>query len=131
MRKFLRVLGYAAAGLVVIAGGAVTYLYARKPETAPASRQRIERTPARMSRGEYLYRLADCDGCHSDRDYGRFGGPVTPRGLAAGQVFPREQGVPGTVLAPNLTPDPDTGIGAWTDGEKVRAIRDGVDKDGR
>lgn len=32
---------------------------------------------------------------------------------------------------PNITPDPETGIGTWTDGEKIRAIREGIDKDGR
>jgi mono/diheme cytochrome c family protein len=40
-------------------------------------------------------------------------------------------GLPGTVVAPNITPDPETGIGTWTDGEKIRAIREGVDRDGR
>jgi Cytochrome c len=40
-------------------------------------------------------------------------------------------GLPGTVVAANLTPDPETVFGKWTDGEKIRAIRDGVDKDGR
>ena len=33
-------------------------------------------------------------------------------------------------MAPDITPDRDTGIGTWTDGEKIRAIREGVDKDG-
>jgi hypothetical protein len=32
---------------------------------------------------------------------------------------------------PNITPGPKTGIRAWTDSEKIRAIREGVDKDGR
>lgn len=41
------------------------------------------------------------------------------------------KGLPGRVVAPNLTPDAETGIGNWTDGEKIRAIREGVDKDGR
>jgi hypothetical protein len=131
MKRVLRVVGYVLAVLVVLTGGAVTYLYARKPAMAPATNLRVDRTAARLARGEYLYRLADCDGCHSERDYGRFGGPVVDGGTAAGQEFPKEAGLPGTVVAPNLTPDPETGIGTWTDGEKVRAIREGVDKDGR
>ncbi len=130
-KKVFRILGYVLAALIVLAGGTVTYLYARKPAMAPPSSLKIDRTPERLARGAYLYRLADCDGCHSDRDYGRFGGPVNPGGLAAGQTFPRELGLPGTVTAPNLTPDPETGLGTWSDGEKVRAIREGVDKDGR
>jgi len=52
-------------------------------------------------------------------------------GRLAGQVFTKLHGMPGTVVTPNLTPDPETGIGAWTGGEIVRAIREGVDKDGR
>ena len=34
------------------------------------------------------------------------------------------------MVASNITPDPETGIGAWTDGEKIRAIREGISKDG-
>jgi mono/diheme cytochrome c family protein len=131
MKRALRVVGYVLAVLLLIAGGTVTYLNARKPEMSPAPRLAIQRTSQRLARGEYLYRLADCDGCHSERDYTRFGGPVVPGGMGAGQVFTRDMGVPGTVVPPNITPDPETGIGTWTDGEKVRAIRDGVDKVGR
>jgi cytochrome c553 len=39
-------------------------------------------------------------------------------------------GLPGQVAASNITPDRETGIGDWTDGEKVRAIREGIDRDG-
>lgn len=35
------------------------------------------------------------------------------------------------MVAPrNITPDKETGIGNWTDGEKIRAIREGVGRDG-
>jgi hypothetical protein len=37
----------------------------------------------------------------------------------------------GDVIAPNISPDPETGIGNWTDDEIARAIQEGVDKDGR
>ncbi len=46
-------------------------------------------------------------------------------------MFPAEMGLPGTVVASNITPDPETGIGAWTDGEKLRALREGIGRDGR
>lgn len=131
MKTGLKVLGYVLAAVVLIAGGAVTYLFARKPDMAPAANLKIERTAERLARGQYLVLLADCDGCHSERDFTRFDGPVVTGGRLAGQVFTREHGVPGTVAPQNLTPDPETGIGAWTDGEVVRAIREGVDKDGR
>jgi hypothetical protein len=39
-------------------------------------------------------------------------------------------GVPGTVYARNITPDPETGIGTWTDDEILRAITQGISKNG-
>ncbi len=40
------------------------------------------------------------------------------------------EGLPGQIFAANITPDKETGIGNWTDGEKIRAIREGISKDG-
>jgi mono/diheme cytochrome c family protein len=87
--------------------------------------------PETIARGKYMFNLADCAGCHSDRDFTRFAGPVAPGGLGKGFVFPAELGLPGKVVAPNITPDPETGIGAWSDAEKIRAIREGVGRDGK
>ncbi len=62
---------------------------------------------------------------------------VAPRGFPAGRaeyagrIFPPDSGFPGAIVAPNITPDPETGIGRWTDGEVARAIREGVTRDGR
>jgi hypothetical protein len=73
--------------------------------------------------------LLDCDGCHSQRDFSRLGGPVVE--IKRGQGGPLQmEGLPGEVNAPNITPDKETGIGNWTDGEKIRAIREGISKDG-
>jgi hypothetical protein len=91
----------------------------------------IARTPERLARGKYIFMLADCEGCHSQRDFSLFGGPTVPGRVGAGSVFPKEMGLPGLVAAPNITPDVETGIGAWTDAEKIRAIREGIDRDGR
>jgi len=88
-------------------------------------------TPERIARGKYIFALADCSGCHSARDFTRFGGPVVEHGLGKGFIFPREMGAPGLLVAGNITPDKETGIGAWTDGEKIRAIREGIGRDGR
>jgi mono/diheme cytochrome c family protein len=89
-------------------------------------------TPARVERGRYLFEnLADCNGCHSERDYRRLGGPVVPGGCGKGAVIRAGEGAPGFIVAPNITPDPETGLGRWTDGEKIRAIREGVGRDGR
>src|SRR5216110_697497 len=60
-----------------------------------------------------------------------FGGPVVSAHNAGSACIGPEQGAPGKICFPNLTPDPETGLGAWTDGEILRAIREGVSRDGR
>jgi mono/diheme cytochrome c family protein len=127
-RTILTVLGLAA----LTAGGILAYLVLRKPAKAPALAIKVEITPARLERGKYLFDVvADCAGCHSQRDFTRFAGPIVHGTEGQGFVFPPELGFPGTIVAPNITPDVETGIGSWTDGEKIRAIRDGVSKDGK
>jgi mono/diheme cytochrome c family protein len=121
-----------AIAIVVPAGG-LAYLYLRKPAQAPPSDIKVAMTPERIERGKYLFEgIADCDGCHSQRDFTRVIGPVVPagrgRGVVMSEIVPE---LPGTVVAPNLTPDAETGLGAWTDGEKIRAIREGIGRDGR
>ena len=39
-------------------------------------------------------------------------------------------GLPGHVVPPNITPDPETGAGRWTDDMLARAIREGIGHDG-
>ena len=118
--------------VVAVPAAGVGYLYLRKPAWKPALSIRVPMTPERVARGKYLFTVAaDCDGCHSQRDFGRVGGPVVESGRGRGNVLSSfVQGLPGTVVAPNITPDCETGVGTWTDGEKIRAIREGVDKDG-
>jgi hypothetical protein len=48
----------------------------------------------------------------------------------AGQLLP-VPGLPGTIVASNLTPDPETGAASWSDDQIARAIREGVARDGR
>ncbi|MGH9719181.1 MAG: c-type cytochrome [Bryobacteraceae bacterium] len=119
--------------LVVVAlGGGFSYLHLRQPAMAPPRAGSVPMTPERIARGKLLFeRIADCDGCHSERDFTRFGLPVVPTGRGRGWEFPPEMGLPGRVVAANITPDKETGIGQWTDGEKIRAIREGVSRDGR
>ncbi len=118
--------------LLLAAAGGVGWLFLRKPAMAPPRDVRVPMTPERVARGKYLFEVvADCDGCHSERDFTRFAGPVVVSGRGNAFRFPVEMGLPGEVIAPNITPDVETGIGAWSDGEKIRAIRDGVSRDGR
>jgi mono/diheme cytochrome c family protein len=121
----LLIVGLPACGLA--------YLYLRNPARVPPSAIKVAMTPERIARGKFIFQnLSDCDGCHSERDFARVGGPVVESGRGRGNVMSGLlNGLPGTVVAPNITPDPETGIGNWTDGEKIRAIREGVDRDGR
>lgn len=123
----------AVLGLVVAtAGGGYAYLELRSPKSAPAADIKVEMTQERIARGEYIFeRLANCNMCHSERDSSKFAAPVLPGRSGAGFVFPKDADFPGKIVASNLTPDKETGLGGWTDGEKIRAIREGIGRDGR
>jgi mono/diheme cytochrome c family protein len=69
-------------------------------------------------RGEYLVRAGGCFSCHTAADRQPLAG-----GRALATPF-------GTFYSPNITPDPDTGIGRWTDAQFLRALREGVRPDG-
>jgi len=80
-----------------------------------------------VERGQYLVEvLAACGNCHTPVGPQ---GPIRERHLAGGQHI-REDAF-GLAISSNITPDPETGIGAWTDADIIRAIRDGKGKDGR
>ena len=61
--------------------------------------------------------------------------PEGPAGRRAGEAprggLPARGGGFGTWITPNITPDPETGIGRWTDEEVIRAIREGRGRDGK
>ncbi len=68
--------------------------------------------------------------CHTPRDWTSLGSGVAQSNLGSGQVLPFTD-LPGRVVAPNITPDPETGAGNWSDDQLARAIREGVGHDGR
>ncbi|MBM3568253.1 MAG: c-type cytochrome [Alphaproteobacteria bacterium] len=70
--------------------------------------------------GEYLFRAGGCWACHTDI---KGGGPP----LAGGRPLKTPFGI---FYSPNITPDPDTGIGRWTVADFKRAMREGVRPDG-
>jgi mono/diheme cytochrome c family protein len=68
--------------------------------------------------------------CHSPLEVQPDGRLVIPAGLEfTGRSFAPEGAT--FVTAPNLTPDPETGIGTWTDDQIARAVREGISHDGR
>jgi len=71
-----------------------------------------------VEQGEYLVRAGGCFSCHTAA-----GGQPLAGGRALSTPF-------GTFYSPNITPDPETGIGGWTDAQFLRALREGVRPDG-
>lgn len=81
-------------------------------------------TSGLVGRGEYIVRdVAVCGHCHAADPLKNADGP-----LSGGFEFRNWR--LGTIRASNLTSDSVTGIGAWTDAEIVRAIRNGEHRDG-
>ncbi|MGA7777087.1 MAG: cytochrome c [Paraburkholderia sp.] len=74
--------------------------------------------PDLVKRGAYLARAGDCVACHTANTSRPFAG-----GLPIVTPF-------GTIYTPNITPDPDTGIGQWSDADFLRAMHEGVGKSG-
>lgn len=73
---------------------------------------------ALIERGKYLVDAGDCRSCHT---------------APGGKAFAGGRGITtpfGTIYTPNLTPDPVTGIGAWSDDDFYRALHTGIDRNG-
>jgi mono/diheme cytochrome c family protein len=81
-----------------------------------------------ISRGEYLAMIMDCAGCHTTGVF--LGKPDPERYLAGSEVGFQIPGL-GIFYPPNLTPDPATGLGAWSADDIVKAVRTGERPDGR
>src|SRR5579863_7080429 len=104
-------------GSALIAGCAHTRV--PLPETPPAA------AADSAARGEYIVRnAAVCGQCHAADPMADVDGP-----LSGGMEFHNWR--IGTARAANLTPDPKSGLGNWSEAEIVRALRDGEHKDGR
>src|SRR5579864_944211 len=75
---------------------------------------------AAVKRGAYLFAAADCAGCHTDV---KNEGQPLAGGRALATPF-------GTFYGPNITPDPQYGIGNWTEAQFHRALRQGINNHG-
>ncbi len=83
---------------------------ARFREVPPASNK--------VAYGEYLTTMASCADCHTPMEKGK---PLPGLAFAGGQAYPLPKG--GLVRASNLTPDPLTGIGSWTEDQFVARFK--------
>jgi mono/diheme cytochrome c family protein len=103
--------------VVIIIGGLGVFLLSREGQRAPLA-QRFDSHAKQIAHGEYLARAGDCQTCHTGR-----GGQAYAGGVPIPTPF-------GTFYVPNITPDPDTGIGTWTADDFWRALHEGRSKDG-
>jgi mono/diheme cytochrome c family protein len=71
-----------------------------------------------VTRGAYLAKAGDCVACHS-----------APKGKPFAGGLPMNTPM-GKIYTTNITPDPETGIGKWTEEDFEKALRQGVSKDG-
>ena len=136
------------AGLIILVGVIVLSVvvwvnFLQLPRKRPPSDLTVTVTPALLERGTYLVEhVLLCNDCHSERDWTLYGGPPKPPFGAGRACMTRAtetigvrvsegQGkFPGVLCIRNITPDVESGIGGWTDGELSRSIREGVDHQG-
>lgn len=115
MRRWWKIAGIVVALAVAVV--AAFFFWPAPEENAVASANQPTGA-ALIARGEYLARAGDCAACHTAP-----GGQPFAGGLAFRLPF-------GTIYAPNITPDRETGIGAWSDADFVRALHRGIGRNG-
>lgn len=132
MGRIGKIVGLLIVVIVAAAAVAITFTIGWRPFIGPRARpltdRKFEATPERLARGAQLF--DGCMGCHSPHDWTPHDPPILPGMKGAGMVMPIKE-LPGRIVAPNLTPDPETGSGNWTDDQIARAIREGIGHDGR
>ena len=127
MKTLLKLLGALIAVLVLIAACGYGYLMFAFPKVPAAPNVKFDTSPERIARGKYLNdHVVGCTTCHTRREWTKFSGPVKADVLGAGgESF--NLGPAGMLYSKNITP---AAIGSWTDGELLRAVTQGVSKDG-
>ncbi len=105
--------------LVLALAAGIFAFTAWRPAIAPVSPpNKTDFAPAEVQRGAELAAIGDCDVCHTAP-----GGRPFAGGVALPTPF-------GTIYSTNITPDPATGIGNWSEAAFRRAMREGVRRDG-
>ena len=131
-RRLAKISGYTVLVLLVLTALAITFTVGWRPvigaKQRPLTSRKFDATSNRMRRGEYLvHGVMGCMTCHSKYDENAET-PVMLSKEGAGSIF--EEGSIRLVV-PNITSDPETGIGKWSDDAIARAIREGIAVDGR
>src|SRR5262245_35502712 len=122
MRMILRIVAVLVVVLLLAIGGAVAYIGSSGLPHYPPGKidLKVDVTPERVERGRHTVQML-CAACHLDNDTATLAGrPI----LDLPAQF-------GSAHSANITGDPETGIGSWTDGEIAYLLRTGVTRDGR
>ena len=134
LRKFVKAL--AVLALVLVAGAIVLAVYVSRTWDrvwdVPLPDLHASADPAVIARGEYLvYGPAHCVACHAGSESGA--AAAVGRGERVPLIGGQEFAAPplGAIYSRNLTPDPETGIGRYSDGQIARLLRWSVLPDGR
>jgi mono/diheme cytochrome c family protein len=109
-------LGLLSVGLLGVVGLIYFTQQPAIPPMQPSPATSFER--ALLTKGAELAMLGNCNSCHTKQDGAAYAG---------GRPFETSFG---TIYATNITPDPDTGIGSWSEAAFLRALREGVRRDG-
>ena len=119
-----------AVAVALVFAAACTGKYIRPTNSS----MKVAATPEMIARGSYIVNQnASCGACHTTRGSGTAKdfletGESTEKYLGGGNYLVID-GI-GKVWIPNITQDIETGIGGWSDDEILRAIRDGINKQG-
>src|SRR5213075_1547913 len=104
----------------LLALGAAAFLWSCAAQESAAQIEPPEEFPReQIAKGQELAHMGNCMGCHTPE-----GGKPYAGGTPLKTPF-------GTVHGTNVTPDPETGIGKWSLEAFTRAMREGVDREGR
>jgi mono/diheme cytochrome c family protein len=106
------------AAAIVVLGAAGLAFYGWHHEIPAVDARSVTFSDGLVAKGAELARIGNCNTCHTAD-----GGAPYAGGRPMTTPF-------GTVYATNITPDPDTGIGGWSDAAFARALQDGVRRDG-
>ena len=115
-----RIIAYSLLAVLLACAAALAALYwmGTRDDAVPAAATAPADAAGMVEQGRYLARLGNCMACHTAQ-----GGKAYAGGTPIPTPF-------GTLYGPNITPDPQTGIGGWSADDFWQALHNGKSKDG-
>ncbi|MDC0737105.1 cytochrome c [Cognatishimia sp. SS12] len=102
--------------------GLAAFYFITRPQTVDAAR--FDALSGDADRGALVFHAAGCASCHAAPKAEASDMPL----LTGGQAFPSDFG---TFYAPNISPDPEVGIGGWDVADLANALTKGVSPEGQ